>query len=54
MRLNARWNLRVCRLSIATTFEQVFAILEFASRAQPLAEANLLGVLTEEPGRQGV
>src|SRR5262249_18471726 len=32
------------------TFEEIQAILEFAVRACPLAERNLLGVLTHGPG----
>jgi len=31
------------------TFEEIRAILEFAARAQPLAQRNLLGVLTSGP-----
>ena len=34
------------------TFEEIQAILEFAVRVRPLAERNLLGVLTHGPAEQ--
>jgi len=46
--------LEICGLpgGLWDTFEEIQAILEFAVRARPLAERNLLGVLTHGPAEQ--
>ena len=53
-RFEARWSCPGCRREQRDTFEEVHAILEFAARAEPLAESQSARRADQGPRRQGV